>query len=52
MHHRDDTEPADSAGFADFIRDFLIAAGIGCIIGGAFFVAAISVGIRVPGLWG
>lgn len=52
MHRTDDTEPADSAGFADFIRDFLIAAGVGCIIGAAFLVAALSVGIRVPGLIG
>ena len=46
--HRNQADRAE----ADPLLDFVFALLAGLLLGAVVFVAAISVGFRVPGLWG
>lgn len=46
--HRSQADRAD----ADLLPDFVFATLAGLLLGAVAFVAALTVGITVPGLWG
>lgn len=44
--------PGQSAKAPDSLLDFVFAPLAGCLLGAIAFVAALTIGVRVPGLWG
>lgn len=46
------SDSADSCGFADLPWDYVAAVAVGVVLGAVGFIAALAIGIRVPGMWG